>query len=61
MLFCVMLQYDVPTFMGVVEEETKEEIMETDVPSEGTTTTRYNVLCIVRNFMGFHNQAKINI
>ena len=45
MLFCVMLQYDVPTFMGVVEEETKEEIMETDVPSEGTTTTQCTVYC----------------
>ena len=43
MLFCVMLQYDVPTFMG--EEETKEEIMETDVPSEGTTTTQCTVYC----------------
>lgn len=45
MLFCVMLQYDVPTFMGVVEEETKEEIMETDVPTEGTTIIQSTVYC----------------
>lgn len=53
MLFCVMLQYDVPTFMGVVEEETKEEIMETDVPTEGATTILCTVYCF-RNFMQFH-------
>ena len=31
-----LLQYDVPTFVGAVEEELKDEIMQTDVPSEGT-------------------------
>lgn len=35
---CVcFLQYDIPTFVGTVEEETKDEIMQTDVPSEGIT------------------------
>ena len=33
---CCLLQYDVPTHVGVLEEEVKEEIMETDIPSEGT-------------------------
>lgn len=28
-------QYDVPTYVGVLEEEVKDELMETDVPSEG--------------------------
>ena len=33
----VFLQYDVPTFVGTLEEGTKDEIMQTDVPSEGIT------------------------
>ena len=28
-------QYDVPTYVGMLEEEVKDELMETDVPSEG--------------------------
>ena len=33
--FCPFFQYDVPTCVGILEEEAKDEIMETDVPSEG--------------------------
>ena len=33
--FVVFFQYDVPTYVGVLEEEVKDELMETDVPSEG--------------------------
>ena len=30
-----VFQYDVPTYVGMLEEEVKDELMETDVPSEG--------------------------
>ena len=33
----VLFQYDVPTFVGTLDEGTKDEIMQTDVPSEGIT------------------------
>ena len=33
----LFLQYDVPTFVGTLDEGTKDEIMQTDVPSEGIT------------------------
>ena len=31
----LLFQYDVPTYVGMLEEEVKDELMETDVPSEG--------------------------
>ena len=33
--FSLILQYDIPTYMGMLEEEVKDELMDTDVPSEG--------------------------
>ena len=34
-LLLLFFQYDIPTYVGMLEEEVKDELMETDVPSEG--------------------------
>lgn len=37
--FLILFQYDIPTYMGMVEEEVKDELMDTDVPSEGRNSS----------------------
>ena len=34
-LLFFLLKYDIPTHVGTLEEEVKDEIMETDAPPEG--------------------------
>lgn len=34
-LIIFLLQYDIPTYVGMLEEEVKDELMETDIPCEG--------------------------